>query len=196
MTRTALSGVILALAALAAGCGSSQNNTNDGASREGWPETQTQQPAGAGAVTFALRDAAGNFHSADEWIGKKPVIINFWGTWCGPCRREIPDMVKVYDEYRGRVEILGIAMNDTPEKVEAFRKQFGMNWVMLMGDAPTAVKFGVQGIPTTFFLDAKGNIVQVEDSDGSMAGHFVGPRDYGTFKRAIETILHASEQSS
>lgn len=145
-------------------------------------------------ITFTARDLTGQPHSSDEWIGKKPVVVNFWGSWCGHCRRETPDLVKLYDEYKEKgVEILGLAINDTPQKARAFADQYGMDWVLLMTDMSVAMDFGVRGAPTTFFFDARGNLVQVEDYNGNMVDRFVGARDYETLKRGFEAVLRQSK---
>lgn len=182
-----------------AGCGGDEAEMESAADNQ-WQQQPApngaQQQAEEGEVSFTLRDPEGNIHTADEWIGQKPVVINFWGTWCAPCRKEIPDMVRIYNEYGDRIEILGIALNDTPDKVQRFATQFGMDWQMLMGTQEVAMDFGIRGIPTTFFFDAQGNMVQVEDYNGNVATFFVGPRDYQTFKRAVETIIAASGSGS
>jgi len=132
---------------------------------------------------FAAYDVEGNLHQSSEWIGKQPVVINVWGTWCPPCRREIPELVRLYDEYHKKgVEMLGMAVarGDTPQKVESFAEQHNMKWVMLMAQNQHLYALGVlTGVPTTIFYDRKGHEVN----------RFVGPRDYETFKRAFESIL-------
>ena len=131
-------------------------------------------------VYFRAKDLDGIYHSSDEWIGKKPVVINFWGTWCPPCRKELPDLIRLYDEYNSRgVEIIGLAVNDQPGKVRDFSRQMGMKWVMLMGDREIAGMFGIRGVPMTIFFNSEGQIVQ----------EFHGMRDYEAFKVGFEAIL-------
>ncbi len=196
MKMISISALPLALlAAVMLGCSGDTNESQNAAPETSRPQT-AQQPAVGASPSFTLLDASGNIHNADEWIGKRPVVVNFWGTWCPPCRREIPDMVRVYEEYKDRVEIVGIALNDTPDKVTAYAGQAGMSWPLLIGDPQVAIQFGIQSVPTTFFFDAEGNLVEVEDSDGSMTGALVGSRDYATFKRAIETIIRESDRPS
>jgi len=135
------------------------------------------------AVPFAVYDTKGKLHQSDEWIGKQPVVVNVWGTWCPPCRREIPELVRLYGEYHDKgIEMLGMAVatRDTPQKVESFAAQNNMKWVMLMAENQHLYALGVlTGVPTTIFYDRDGNEVN----------RFVGPRDYGTFKQAFESIL-------
>jgi len=130
---------------------------------------------------FEVFDIKGKLHRSDEWIGKKPVVLNFWGTWCGPCRKEAPDLVRLYNEYAPKgIEILGLAVNDHPKKVENFAKQYGMRWVMLMADRHLIVRYGaVSGIPQTIFLDKNGREVK----------RFIGARSYETLKTGFETLL-------
>lgn len=130
---------------------------------------------------FSAMDIQGNLHSSSEWIGQKPVVLNFWGTWCPPCRREIPDLVKLYEEYHLKgVEIISLAVNDTPGKVKSYSEQNNMGWVMLMAQDQILYDFSAtQGIPTTIFIDKNGQEV----------GRFIGMRDYATLKRGFDAII-------
>ncbi len=132
-------------------------------------------------VRFSVLDINGKQHSSDEWIGKQPVVINVWGTWCPPCRREIPDLVRLYEEYHSKgVEMLGLAVRDSPQQVEGFAARNNMKWVMLMGERDLLYTLGAtRSVPTTIFYDRNGKEVS----------RFVGGRDYRTFKQAFESIL-------
>ena len=135
----------------------------------------------SGIIRFSALDIKGKQRSSEEWIGQQPVVINVWGTWCPPCRREIPDLVRLYEEYHGKgVEILGMAVRDSPQQVEGFAARNNMKWVLLMGERQTMLTLGsIRGVPTTIFLD----------KNGKELNRFVGPRDYDTFKAAFESIL-------
>ncbi len=159
-------------------CSSDNEATNN--------KTETTTPkstvvSNSSTVDFAAYDLNGNLHQSSEWIGKQPVVINFWGTWCPPCRREIPDLVKLYDEYNQKgIEIVSLAVKDTPDKVDVYKEKAGMGWVMLMGTPAIMMSMNAtKGVPTTIFLDKQGNEVT----------RFVGMRDYNTFKQAFESLL-------
>lgn len=143
-----------------------------------------QSTDAAPAVAFTAYDIDGKLRTSSEWIGKQPVVVNFWGSWCPPCRKEIPDLVKLYDEYRPKgVEILGVAVKDTPQSVESFAKKNKMDWVMLMADDGVVSQFQpLRGVPTTIFLDKQGNEI----------GRFVGPPSYDQFKEAFDALLETS----
>lgn len=148
------------------------------------------EQAPSAQVSFAAVDLTGTMRESSEWIGQKPVVLNFWGTWCPPCRREIPELVRLYDEYKGKgLEIVSLAIRDTPSKVDAYSRQNGMNWTMLVADRQLSIDFKVTGVPTTIFFDKDGNIVKVKDYNGKMVDRFVGPRPYEVFKQAFEAIL-------
>ncbi|MEW5993401.1 MAG: TlpA disulfide reductase family protein [Candidatus Zixiibacteriota bacterium] len=129
---------------------------------------------------FKVFDIEGKLHSSSEWIGRQPVVISFWGTWCGPCRKEIPDLVKLYNEYSPRgVEILGLAVRDHPDRIRRFTQQFGVNWVMLMADTDVVLRYNATtGIPTTIFLDR----------DGKEVMRYVGARPYEMLKKGFDAI--------
>lgn len=130
---------------------------------------------------FTAQDIGGRWQSADQWLGKQPVVINFWGTWCPPCRREIPDLVKLYAEYKNKgVEIISLAVNDTPDKVNDFAAANNMGWVMLMAQDQIMIDYkATTGVPTTIFIDKNGNEVT----------RFIGMRDYETLKTGFDAIL-------
>jgi thiol-disulfide isomerase/thioredoxin len=168
---------ILALSVLMAGCSSSESKQDTANTATTVATTVNPQAA---LLQFTAKDVEGNLRNSSEWIGKQPVIINFWGTWCGPCRREIPELVKLYAEYKDKgIEIVSLAVRDTPEKVIKFTAQNDMNWVMLMATQEVSRKYGVTGVPTTVFFNRKGEPVN----------RFVGPRPYAVFKEQFEAIL-------
>ena len=107
----------------------------------------------AGGVETPFRDVTG-----------KITVVNFWATWCTPCREEIPDFVKLQDEYRDRgVRFVGIAAEKV-DKVPAFIKEFGINYVILVGDAAAielSRKLGDKagGLPFTVVVDSTGKLV-------------------------------------
>jgi thiol-disulfide isomerase/thioredoxin len=114
---------------------------------------------------FALKDLAGNTHSITEWDGKS-LIVNFWATWCAPCRREIPLLNQTAAKYRSNgFEIVGIAV-DFAEDVKKYTAQVPLHYDLLIGEddgLEAARGFGVQSLafPFTAFVDAKGEVLAV-----------------------------------
>lgn len=112
-----------------------------------------------------FEDLAGQSQALSQWRGKV-LIINFWATWCPPCREEIPDFVAVAAANQGKdVVIVGIAL-DERDLVAQFAKEYKINYPMLLGGAAGS-DFGVQlgngsrGIPFTVILDRQGKLVYV-----------------------------------
>ncbi len=143
-------------------------------------------------IEFNALDLDGNLHHSTEWIGKQPVVINLWGTWCPPCRREIPDLAKLYKEYKPRgIEMIGIALerNKGPQDVKKFADQYKMEWVMLMGDMEIAIKFDARAVPKTIFVDRHGKVMPVTDYTGRVVREIVGPQPLAVFRAAFEKLL-------
>lgn len=91
----------------------------------------------------------------------KPVWINFWGTWCPPCRGEMPEMQKVYNNHKNDVAILGISMGprDSTEAVLGFLGQFRYDWTFIHdGDQQLAVKYQASAIPMSYFIGSDGTV--------------------------------------
>jgi thiol-disulfide isomerase/thioredoxin len=112
------------------------------------------------APPFLLRDINGKIVSTADWKGKV-VILNFWATWCPPCREEIPELVRLQEKYKDRLLIVGASEDDDgPEKVEQFVQQHGMNYPVVMATKELIDNYGgVPALPTSFIIDPQGRVV-------------------------------------
>ena len=110
------------------------------------------------APQFTLSDIHGRSVSLSEYRGKV-VILDFWATWCPPCKKEIPDFIALQNQYAMQgLQVIGIGL-DEPSKVASFVKQYGINYPVVVGDDAVANLYGgVTGIPTTFIIDKQGKI--------------------------------------
>ncbi len=190
MRKLALFGTALIFACLVFGCSTEKQEAAKPEPSSGEPQMQvttTETPA-VSFATWSATDVDGNLRQATEWVGKRPTIINFWGTWCPPCRKEIPDLVKLYAEYNPKgVEILGFAVRDEASNVQIFADEARMNWVMMMGNEEVLDKYGpITGVPTTIFLDSNGKEVK----------RFIGPPTLEEFRAAADMIMVGYEQKS
>jgi thiol-disulfide isomerase/thioredoxin len=116
---------------------------------------------GKPAPDFELTSLEGKTVKLSDFKGR-PVLINFWATWCGPCKIEMPWFIDLKKKYEGQgFEIIGIAMEDTEnEKIAEFTKKIGVNYVIVKGKNSVADAYGdVQGLPTSFYVDREGKIV-------------------------------------
>ncbi len=144
------------------------------------PTPSLSAPAQA-APAWELRSVEGRLVKSTEFQGKV-VILDFWATWCPPCRKEIPGFVELQKEYRDKgLVVVGVSLDEgSPEAVKAFIGQFGINYPIVMGTPEVVAAFGgVEGIPTTFILDRQGNI----------AGKHVGYAPKSDFENTIKKLL-------
>jgi thiol-disulfide isomerase/thioredoxin len=113
------------------------------------------------APAFQLNDLDGKLLSLSEAKGKI-VLLNFWATWCGPCRAEIPDLVDLQKRYSDKLEIIALATDeDDPDEVRRFILQSGINYrVAMVSDEIRRDYGGVAALPTSFVIDPQGRIVQ------------------------------------
>jgi len=115
----------------------------------------------AGVPAFTAADLDGREVSSTAAHGKV-IIVNFWATWCPPCRAEIPDLVALQDKYRDQLQIIGVSEDEVPpEDVKRFAIQHKMNYPVVMTTREIDRLFpGVQALPTSFILDRDLRIVQ------------------------------------
>ncbi len=113
------------------------------------------------APDFKLKTSDGTTVQLSKLHGKV-VLVNFWATWCGPCRKEIPDFLEVYEQYKSLgFEIVGVALDEEGWNViNPFVERYKITYPIVIGTGKTVEAYGnFDAIPTSFFVDRKGNIV-------------------------------------
>jgi peroxiredoxin len=129
-------------------------------------ENVTLEPApvvGHPAPDFALPTLAGETVRLSDFKGK-PVLINFWATWCGPCRSEFPDFQKAAVDNADELVIIGInnTTTDQKEQIPAFLEEFGVTFPIVLDETgETAKAYNILGLPTSIFIDRDGNVNEI-----------------------------------
>ncbi len=113
------------------------------------------------APPLQAQDLLGKPVTKENW-GGKVVLVNFWATWCPPCREEIPELIELQMEYKGKLEIVGISEDDDPPaSVVKFARQKGMTYPIVMATPELIASYGgVPALPTSFLIDTQGRVVQ------------------------------------
>jgi cytochrome c biogenesis protein CcmG, thiol:disulfide interchange protein DsbE len=132
--------------------------------------------------TFADALPAMDPQTFDRLLGQlkgTPVVVNFWGSWCSPCRDEMPRLVAAHREFGDRVQFVGVDVLDSREGAQAFIEEFGMTFPSVF-DAPDDIKgsLGQFGQPTTVFFRA----------DGTFGSAWAGPISEKVLRRQLEAI--------
>jgi len=148
---------------------------DDGATSAGSASTAIPAPA------FSLLDLDGKRVELAQFKGQV-LVIDFWATWCPPCREAIPELIAMKKKYGPRgFDIVGISMDENPARVvPPFIEQYGINYPVVMADAQVPSDFGgIYGLPTTFIVDRNGNIAQ----------RYIGYVDLKVIEKEIEGLL-------
>ena len=154
---------------------------------DGPEESQAPIPA----LDFTLTDQFGNTHTLDQYKGKT-ILLNFWATWCGPCRSEMPDLQAIYEDY-GKNEkdlvVLGVAAPNLGQEgseadISAFLEENGYTYPTLMNtDASLFYSYGISSFPTTFMID----------KDGNVYGYIIGAQSREVFEDIIAQTMEGSK---
>ncbi|WP_018660492.1 thiol-disulfide oxidoreductase ResA [Heyndrickxia acidiproducens] len=125
-------------------------------------ESRGKLQVGDQAPDFVLKDMKGKKHQLSDYKGRG-VLLNFWGTWCEPCKKEMPYMNELYKTYDKKgVKILAVHVKDTKFLVDAFVKQYGLNFPVLIdktGDVQTA--YNIDPLPTTVLIGPDGIVKKI-----------------------------------
>ena len=147
------------------------------------------------APDFTLTAMNDSIYTLSKLEGKV-VLINFWATWCGPCRMEIPEFNEMHKSYHERgLEILGISVSDNKKQLKNFAKSFAVNYPLLYGGAREMNKImkdygGVYAVPSSFLVGKNGNIVW--SYPGAILKNY-DPQTFATLLYEIEKELKKGE---
>ena len=133
------------------------------------------------APGWQLQNLEGKAVKLSDFKGKV-VLLNFWATWCPPCRDEIPDLISLQQQYSPRgLVVLGIAMDGRGAAiVKPFAEKMKINYPLVIGDQKTSEDYGgIDALPTTFIIDRKGNVIAQQK----------GATDRESFEEAIKPLL-------
>lgn len=124
-----------------------------------WPTQQQSSKNLNGFIDFTLKDLNGNNITLSSLRGKK-VFLNFWATWCPPCRSEMPDIERIYKKYKDSdVYVLTVNVNEPHSTVKKFIDEYNYSFPVVLDDTgEVSQKYQITGIPTSYFIDSDGNI--------------------------------------
>jgi thiol-disulfide isomerase/thioredoxin len=136
------------------------------------------------APDFTLPQISGPPIKLSDYRGKV-VLLDFWATWCEPCRAETPFFVEFQSKYGNQgLEIIGVSMDDSPDPVPAFMREFKINYPVVMGNAQIGEQYGgVLGLPIAFLIDRQGRIHKKH----------TGATDKSVFENEIKILLAAEQ---
>lgn len=172
-----MAGVLASVAWVMAGCGKNE----PAAAPAPASSARAALPVLRKAPDWTLKDVNGREVKSADYKGKV-VVVDFWATWCPPCRKELPEYVAMQKKYADRgLVILGFSLDELPPAdVKAFGEKMAINYPLIMADAETAEAFGgVEGLPTAFVIDREGYIRHVK----------VGLADPAAYEALIASLL-------
>jgi peroxiredoxin len=121
---------------------------------------------------FTLRDLSGNDVSLEDFRGKV-VLLEFWATWCPPCRAAVPELIALHKQMQGRdFALIAVSMDENRDKVKDFVDEQGIPYLVLIDDAGISSQYGVFSIPTSFIIDRNGKVISKHAGygEGMIAG--------------------------
>jgi peroxiredoxin len=166
--RAVLAAVIIvtALTLVASGCKKTEGEKGaDGAGPPGRAKVaaiKKSDRVGHVAIPFTIKTFSGGVFNLEDTLGH-PVVVNFWASWCGPCRFEAASLQDAYERFKGSgVAFIGVAVQDIPEESALFIRQYGLTFPSGPDSTGEIMKaYSVYGIPKTFIIDRSGKISYV-----------------------------------
>ena len=178
------------------GIETTNNTTNNDSSNTAANETQSPEDTAPSENTgtqltkapdFTVYHLDGNEVNLSDFFGK-PIIVNFWASWCGPCKMEMPDFNEAYQIYNDEITFLMVNMTDgsreTVEIASSFIEDSGYTFPVYYDTAySAAITYSVSSLPTTYFIDAEGNLI----------AHARGAIDGATLQKGIDMIYNKEQ---
>jgi thiol-disulfide isomerase/thioredoxin len=171
---------LLTLPTLRSGRGAGSGEPLKSAAAGGPDKGASCDATGRATFDFVLKDQNNLPVKLADYKGKV-VLVNFWATWCGPCKMEIPDMVKLYSQYKDKgLVVLGISVDDSPEQLQTFMREYKMNYPVVQMRPEVEDAWGpFYGYPTSFIVAR----------DGSICTKHIGPATHDQFESEIRGLL-------
>lgn len=164
LLAVALLGLLLAIQACAPSAQDTLRSGQEDTDNIGLKESELAPAPEVGrlAPDFTLVDLEGNQVTLSDFRGKT-VFLNFWATWCPPCRAEMPEMEAVYQEYKDKgVVVIGVDIKEAEEEVRQYVQQGGYSWTFVLDTTgEVTANYRIAAIPTSFFIDREGIIQAV-----------------------------------
>jgi cytochrome c biogenesis protein CcmG, thiol:disulfide interchange protein DsbE len=156
----------------------------------GWLQRQAPPLEAGSAPTFEIKTFEGETIRLADLRGK-PVVVNFWASWCVPCRDEAPALQAMWEKYREQgLVVLGVDYVDTESEAKKFIAEFGQTYPN-GPDVGTQIssKYKITGVPETYFITRDGKILQGKDATGRALGNYIGPVPARVLEERIQKLL-------
>jgi len=151
--------ILLLIVAPVFGCNNSPPKSE--ITKNNLPATAISDTENDAAPGFTLYTLDGKAVKLSDYLGKV-VILDFWATWCAPCRKGIPDLISIQNEYKDDLVVIGISLDQpsTQDELAPFIESYGINYPVVLGNIKVSSAYGnIQAIPTSFIIDQEGNII-------------------------------------
>ena len=141
-------------------------------------ETQPTEPSAHIAPDFLLLDMEGNEVTLASFFGK-PIILNFWASWCGPCKMEMPEIQKFYEQYGEEIHFLLVSVDESLDTAKTFISDSGYTFPVYFDTTSMGgYLYGASSIPLTYFIDAQGNL----------AAYYIGAMSESILQQGVDMV--------